>query len=730
MTIKVKIISGFAVLLAISIFIGGFSLISLRKITHLSQQAQEPERGGAEMSKVISAHYIWRQNMTLSVYAGVPFTGSFDPQTCALGQWRATLSSHSYVDNTLLSMLAKIDAPHSLIHHRGEDVIKLLNEGRVEEARDIFNKEILPNAATVIGLLHEVEDWYEDLIEKGLDDILQYENQSMVYETVFIILAVIIGVILAFIITQSVTTPINRLIEVAENVAVGNLKVNIDTSSSDETGRLSKSFSRVVQNVNELVEDILKLINSNETGEIEDRMDTGKFVGSFKEVAEGVNNLYGGLVTEVIELLGCLSEFSQGNFQADVSVRNGKKIIMNQVVNGLRDNLMTVNAEINSLVMSVVAGDLAKRVNSTSSKGDWAALLAGLDKLMEEISEPAGEIMEIMQCVAAGDFTRKMNGDYKGDFLAMKGAVNTTVTNIASYIEEITQKLECISNNDLTQYISRDYVGSFSAIKDSYNHILSNLNTVIGDIATAAEQVSSGSRSIADSSMTLATGASEQAASVEELSASITIINESTGRNAENAKLAEKLSGKSKTSAANGDDNMKSMLISMEAIKDSSTKIINIIKVIQNISSQTNLLALNAAVEAARAGEHGKGFTVVAEEVRNLASKSQEAAKQTADLIDESISRVSEGTEIAQQTADALKDIISSVGQVADIITDISTASQEQKESIGQITQGLAQITNVVQNNSSTSEETASASEELSSQADVMNSLVGVFKIK
>jgi methyl-accepting chemotaxis protein len=241
-------------------------------------------------------------------------------------------------------------------------------------------------------------------------------------------------------------------------------------------------------------------------------------------------------------------------------------------------------------------------------------------------------------------------------------------------------------------------------------------------VTTAANQINSGSQALSQ-------GASEQAGSLEEVASSLHEMASMTQQNASNAKVAHHLAEAARNSADQGMDSMRRLSRSIDMIKASSDSTAKIVKTIDEIAFQTNLLALNAAVEAARAGDAGKGFAVVAEEVRNLAMRSAEAAKNTSSLIEESVKNAEGGVGINAEVFKGLEEIFTQVNKVNNVLSEISSASDQQTAGINEVNKAVEQLNQGTQNVAASAEESASAAENLSVQADTMQSLVAQFQI-
>ncbi|MCL1828358.1 MAG: methyl-accepting chemotaxis protein [Oscillospiraceae bacterium] len=296
------------------------------------------------------------------------------------------------------------------------------------------------------------------------------------------------------------------------------------------------------------------------------------------------------------------------------------------------------------------------------------------------------------------------------------------------HVTHISEELETVASGDLTTEIEllseRDVMGR------SLQDMVDSLNKMFREIHVSTNQVSSGSKQVADGAQSLAQGSTEQAASIEELSSSIAEIAQKTKTNAETAERTAGLATAIMSNAEKGSRQMDEMITAVQEINRASQEISKVIKVIDDIAFQTNILALNAAVEAARAGQHGKGFAVVAEEVRSLAQKSAEAARETGEMIQNSMEKAELGTHIAEETAASLTDIVSGINESSSFIKKIAFSSEEQSLGIDQINIGIDQVAQVVQQNSATAEESAAASEEMSGQSAMLEELISQFKLK
>ena len=352
-------------------------------------------------------------------------------------------------------------------------------------------------------------------------------------------------------------------------------------------------------------------------------------------------------------------------------------------------------------------------------------------RIAKPIANPIVNLVARIQKMTEGDLHSEVPQVKSSDEVGeLSQSLTRTVNGLSNYVGEISAVLSSLKAGDCTVETKQNYRGDFAPIKDSLEGIIDNLNRMFTEIRIAADQVSGGAEQVSNAAQSLSQGATEQASSIEELSASITEINTKVGNSAASASEANRLSSEASGQMKLGEDQMEKMVAAMGDISKSSEKIQNIIKTIEDIAFQTNILSLNAAVEAARAGEAGKGFSVVADEVRNLAAKSAEAAKNTSELIESSLAAVHNGSQIAEETQKSFRTIQESSEKTNELIGSIASDANEQASAIGQVTQGVEQISAVVQTNSATSEESAAASEELNGQAQVMKQTLAFLKLK
>jgi methyl-accepting chemotaxis protein len=533
--------------------------------------------------------------------------------------------------------------------------------------------------------------------------------------------------------TNNVHDHLVHIRETVANISNGDLS---DLEEFKNTGKrsgndtLTPAFIKLLESIKGVIDEVAMLTGSVTAGDLSRRADESAFQGAYRDIVHGLGGLVEFVAGSLNELMAMLDRLAVKDYT--------QKIVVNYT--GVWDKLkvaanttMERSLHIQETVVKISNGDLSdlERFKKVDRRSNNDQLTPAMTRMMEAIKGLIGDTEMLAEAAVEGKLSARADAaKHQGEYRKVVEGINNILDAILKPIGEAADCLQEMSRGNLDTEIKGDYKGDYAVIKESLNATLEAMNEILGQVAIAVNQVTTGARQVSDSSQSLSQAATESASSLEEISASMHEMTSQVSMNAENAIQANQLAAQAKSSAEKGNGEMGAMVKAMNDINESASSISKIIKAIDEIAFQTNLLALNAAVEAARAGKHGKGFTVVAEEVRNLAQRSATAAKETAEMIEGSIKKTEAGAKIAVETSKALEEIVTGVTKVTDLIGEIASASKEQAEGIAQINQGLSQVDQVTQQVTANSEESASASEELSSQSLQLKQMLGKFRLR
>ncbi|MCM5681263.1 methyl-accepting chemotaxis protein [Schlegelella sp. S2-27] len=365
---------------------------------------------------------------------------------------------------------------------------------------------------------------------------------------------------------------------------------------------------------------------------------------------------------------------------------------------------------------SLAAGDLDVRID-VRSRDETGRLLEAMNHMVGKLRQLVEGQQGLVAAANRGSFEARIDPQgLQGFQKEMAESLNQLMHTTGESVSDVVNVMESMAQGDLTRRIEREYQGTFGDMKGYVNKTVEKLSQVVAEVNGGAEALAGASEEVSATAQALSQAASEQAASVEETSASMEQMTASISQNTENARVTDGMATKAATDAAEGGEAVKATVSAMKQIAQK-------IGIIDDIAYQTNLLALNAAIEAARAGEHGKGFAVVAAEVRKLAERSQVAAQEIGTVASSSV-------ELAERAGKLLGEMVPSIKKTSDLVQEISAASQEQSSGVNQISSAVTQLSQTTQQNASSSEELAATAEEMSGQAEQLQRTMSFFKLE
>lgn len=605
------------------------------------------------------------------------------------------------------------------------EAAKSLHAGDFDQAADIYVKTTRPAYTKASQAAEALRVYYS---ESGRQLFVEAQQTYESTSRLLILLALAVTALIAvfsYVFTRSITQPLAGALGVADAVASLQLDNQIDTSGKDQVSDVMHALEKMQAQLKARIES--DRLAADETLRIKVALDV---TSNSVMVADPDGRIIycNAAVLEMMRLAESDLRKELPNFRADAILGSNFDIYHKQpshqrnLLAGLKG---TYRAEIHvggryfSLVACPIMNERAERLGTVVEWRDRTAEV-----------EIESEVSSIIADAVAGDFSKRLNAEkMTGFFKQISEGINDLLAANSRALGDVGAMLTRMSHGDLTQKIDTDYRGMLGKLKDDANATVDNLQEIIFSIKDASEAINTAAQEIASGNQDLSSRTEEQASSLEETASSMEQLTGTVRQNSDNSRQANELANNAQQIAVKGGEMVGQVVQTMGAIHHSSSKIADIIGVIDGIAFQTNILALNAAVEAARAGEQGRGFAVVATEVRNLAQRSAAAAKEIKGLIADSVEKVETGNRLVDQAGRTMEEVVASIKRVANIMADISEASREQSSGIDQVGLAVSQMDEMTQQNAALVEQAAAAAESLEEQARNLMSSVSVFAL-
>ena len=612
---------------------------------------------------------------------------------------------------------------------QAEEAVKkmfvLIKAGNRPEMEAFFERDFTPRMQAWLDAIGEFVELQKDNNARDLSGIADIRDSVLWTLLLLIGVAVVVMIPAGLWVTRQITGPLHEAIVVANAVAGGSFDNRIDSTGTDEPAQLMQALTRMQEDLKARTEEERRV--AGEALRIKVALDVGS---NSVMVADPDGRIIYCNAAVMAMMRNAEADLRKAlpNFRADAILGSSFDIYhknpahQRNMLAGLKSSHkseIVVGGRHFSLVASPILNAEGARLGTVV---EWR------DRTGEVAIEQ--EVSEIISAAAAGDFARRIDdSQMAGFFKQISAGINTLLDTNSRALDDIGAMLQRLSQGDLTRKIDTDYQGVLGRLKDDANATVDKLQEIVFAIKSATDAINVAAQEIASGNQDLSGRTEQQASNLEETASSMEELTGTVKNNADNARNANELASQAQTVAEQGGQVVGQVVQTMTAIHQSSSRIADIIGVIDGIAFQTNILALNAAVEAARAGEQGRGFAVVATEVRNLAQRSAAAAKEIKDLISDSVSKVENGNRQVDQAGRTMDEVVTSIKRVARIMGDISSASREQSAGIEQVGNAVSQMDEMTQQNAALVEEAAAAAESLEEQARNLSQAVSVFKL-